>query len=181
MLFSSVFSPLDQAARHESHAVEPVAEVVEEDGQERQRAEDGDERDREADAEPAHERQRHEEQRKTDRDRSAAEDDRSSRGRHRLNECLLTGGLDAVLLPVAVDHEQRVVDRDAEADQHHHVLRVRRELHVLREDPDDPERDRNRDRGEEQRQQKRERSEDEDQQEERDRDCDVELADLEVA
>ena len=86
-----------------------------------------------------------------------------------------------MLLPVAIHDEQRVVDRDAEADQHHHVLHVGRELHVLRKDPDDPERDRNRHGGEHQRQQKRQRSEDEDQQEKRDRDRDVELADLEVA
>ena len=36
---------------------------------------------------------------------------------------LLARRLRAVLLAVAVDHEQRVVDRDPEPDQHHHVLR----------------------------------------------------------
>ena len=54
---------------------------------------------------------------------------------------LLPRGLPRVLLAVAVDHEQRVVDRDPEPDQHHHVLEVRRELDDVREDPDDAERD----------------------------------------
>ena len=86
----------------------------------------------------------------------------------------------AQLLAVAVDDEQRVVDRDPEPDQHHEVLEVGRQLHEVGEDPDDPERRRDRERGEDERDEERERPEDEDEDQERDRDRDVELADLEV-
>ena len=57
---------------------------------------------------------------------------------------------------------------------------VRRELHEVGEDPDEPERDRDRRGREHERQQERERAEDVDQDQHRDRDRDEELADQEV-
>ena len=84
------------------------------------------------------------------------------------------------LLAVAVDDEERVVDRDPEADEHDEVLQVGRQLHEVGDDPDDPERRRDRRSSEHEGQEERERPEDEDEDEERDRDGDEELADLQV-
>ena len=111
-----------------------------EEGHSREHRDRGD--DQPADAEAAHERQRHEEQQgnKADRDGRAAEHDRPARGRHRPHDRILLRVVPAQLLAEAVDDQQRVVDRDPEPDQRDEVLEVGRQLHEVREDPDQPER-----------------------------------------
>ena len=159
-------APLDDPARDQAHAVERRREPVEQHGQERQRADHRHERDDEAaDPEAAHERQRHEEhQREPDPDRRAAEDDRAAGRLHRAHDRVLSLATPAAaeLLAIPVDDEQRVVDRDPEPDQHHEVLEVGRQLHEVREDPDDPERRGDRGRREHERDEEGERPEDED-------------------
>ena len=169
-------------ARDEPDAVEPGRQEVEQHGQKRQRADDRDGRDDEArQPEAPHEGQRHgEHDREADRDRRAAEHDRSTGRLHRAHHGFLPRAPGPKLLPVAVDDEERVVDGDSEPDQHHEVLQVRRQLEEVGEDPDDAERGRNGGEREDERQQERERPEHEDEDEQRDRDGDEELADLEV-
>ena len=173
---------LEDALRHDAHPVEPVHAEVDEHRQERERAGDGDERDHEpADPEAAHEGERHEEhQREADPDRRAAEDDRAPRSLHRADDGVLLRFPGPELLAVAVDDQERVVDRNAEPDEHDEVLQVRRQLHHVREEPDDRERRRDRGRSEDERQQEGERPEDEGEDQRRDRDGDEELADLKV-
>ena len=170
------------ALRDQPDPVEPFLEPVEEHGQERHRRQHGHERNQKArEPEAAHERQRHEQhQREADGDGGTAEHDRATRCLHRPRDGLFAAAPGPMLLAIAVDHEQRVVDRDPEPDQHHEVREIGRQLHEVREDPEEPERDRDRRCREQQGKQERERAEDEDQDRHRDRNRDVELADLEV-
>ena len=100
------------------------------------------ERDEEAsDAHRPHERQRHEEQqREADGNGRAREDDCTPRGRHRPDDRVVLGASAGKLLTKAIDDEQRVVDRDPEADQLHEVGDVGRHRHVVRGDENDAER-----------------------------------------
>jgi hypothetical protein len=97
----------------------------------------------------AHEGQRHEdEQRQPDRDRPAREQSRPARGPHGHDQRILSGLMGFELLPESVDHEHRVVDCDREADQGDDVRHVDGHVHVVGEDPDDPDGGRDADRGE---------------------------------
>ena len=79
------------------------------------------------------------------------EDDRAAGGLHRPHDRVVLVRPRAELLAEAVDDEQRVVDRDPEADQLHEVRRVRRRLRQVRDPVDDPERARDRAGGEDER------------------------------
>ena len=85
---------------------------------------------------------------------------------------LVAGRAARELLPEPVDDEQRVVDRDSEPDERDQVREVRRQLHEVGEDPDDPEGGGDRHDREREREQERERPEREDEDQERDRDRD---------
>ena len=84
------------------------------------------------------------------------------------------------LLPVAVDHEQRVVDRDRDADQRDEVRHVDGHVHLVCKEPQQTERDGHRPGGHQQRDERRGRRAEHDQQHEHgDRDGDL-LAALQV-
>ena len=165
---------LDPARRQKPHAVERTAGQREQRGKERDRSRDGDSRDEQAaEAEPADERKRHEEeQRQADRNGPTAEDHRASRRQHRRDDRLVARRPSPQLLAEAVDDEERVVDRDPEPDERDEVRQVRRQLHEVREDPDEPERGRDGQDCEREREQEGERPEREDEYQERDRDRD---------
>ncbi len=165
---------VEPARRQQPHAVERPPDEGQERRQKRHGGRDGDGgNDQAADPESADERKGHEEQqRQADCYRGPAEDHRAAGGRHRLHDRLVTRRPAPQLLPIAVDDEERVVDRDPEPDQRDEVREIRRELHEVGEDPDDPERrgdghDREREREEE-----GERPEGEDQDEKGDRNRD---------
>ena len=99
--------------------VDPLAEQRQHRRQQRDRGEHRDGRDQHpGDADRADERQRRDHQREqADRDRRAGDDHRAAGVGHRLDQ----RGLDVAAVPelgaVAEDHQQRVVDRDAEPDE----------------------------------------------------------------
>ena len=89
----------------------------------------------------ADERQRQDDQREqADRDGRAGDDHRAPGVRHRLDE----RGLDVLaftqLVAEAEDHQQRVVDRDAEADERDQELHDDRDVRDVGQDPDERER-----------------------------------------
>ena len=114
-----VLAPRGEPARHEPQPVEPVAEPVDEHGKDGQRGQHRHGRDQQPrQPEASHERHGHEEhQRQPDRHRRAAEDDGPPGRVHRVDDGLLATVPGVPLLPVAVDDQQRVVDRDAEPDR----------------------------------------------------------------
>ncbi len=168
--------------RQQTDAIERLRDEVKQHRKQRERAEHGDERDNEpAYPEAAHEGQRHEEhERKPDPDRGAGEHDSPAGGLHRAHDRVLLRRPAAQLLAEAVDDEERVVDRDAEAYEHHQVLEVGGQLHEVGEDPDHPERDDDGGGREDERNEEGKRAEDEHEDEQRDRDGNEELADLQV-
>ena len=125
----------------------PLASVDgEECRQQRRRGGHRDERDQEAaDAERAHERDRdEEEEREPERDRRPGEDDGASCGRHRANDGVVDRVVALELLPKPVDDEQRVVDRQREADQLDEIRDVGRHHREVRDGEDESERRRDR-------------------------------------
>ena len=104
----------------------------------------------------------------SDRDGRAGDDHRASGVRHRLDE----RGLDvlalAQLVAEAEDHQQRVVDRDAEPDERDQELHDDRDVRDVGQPPDQRERVEDRcDRDDDRHQHRRERPEDEEQDDER--------------
>ena len=165
-----VGSPLEPPPRQQRDAVELSPDERQQRRKERHCCEDGHGGNQEtADAEAAHERQRHEQQhRQPDRDGRPAEHDRAARRRHRPDDRVVAGEPVPQLFAEPVHDEQRVVDCNPEADQRDEVLEVGRELHVVREHPDDRERRRDGHERERERQQEGERPEGEDEDEQGD-------------
>ena len=117
-----------------------------------------------AEAHAAQEGHRHDDQRdQADRDRHAGGDDRVPGGLHRDDHGLLVVVAVRALLPPARDDEQRVVDRDTEADQRDQELHDEADVGERRQAEHEQERREDRDRGDDQRQQRQERGEDEEQ------------------
>ncbi len=170
---------LEDAVPHGAAA----AVVAEQHRLERDRAHDRDDRDQEArDAEHPDERERHRhEQREAERDGDPGEDDRSAGGLHRAYDRVVDLVAGGELLAEAVDDQERVVDRDPEADQLHEVRRVGRGGPDAGDAVDDPERPGDRAGGEDERDRDGPREpEDGEQHEEGDRDGDHQLAVLQV-
>ena len=121
--------------------VEPRADAREHDGQQGHRDDDADQRDQEAAvADGAQERQRQRDERQqADRDGRAAEHDRAPRGLHRAHDRGVALQSVRALFAPADDDEQRVVDRDAEADERDEELHDRRDFGDGRDAPDDEE------------------------------------------
>jgi hypothetical protein len=112
-------------------AVRPVearADGGEDDWQQRDGDRDADHRDQHAAvAEAAQEGNRHhDEAEQADRHRCAAEHDGPPGGAHRGDDRLLTADAAGTFLPPAHHDQERVVDRDAEADQRDQVLHADR-------------------------------------------------------
>ena len=109
--------------------VEPRPELRQHDRQQRDRDQGRDERDQHpAVAHRAQERQRQRDQRQqADRDGDPAEDDRAAGGLHRPLHGLVARAPVGALLAPARDDDQRVVDRDAEAEQGDQELDDRRD------------------------------------------------------
>ena len=160
--------------RH-AQAQQARAEDRQQRGEQRQRGGDRDERDEQpADAHRADERQRDQhEAGQPDRDRRAGEEHRVAGRAHRRAQRLASVGAAEQLLAEAVDDEQRVVDRDRDADQRDEIGDVDRHVHLVRQQPQQPERDRHRAGGHQQRhERRRQRAEHDQQHEDRDRDRD---------
>ena len=113
--------------------VEPRPELRQHDGQQGDRDQRRDQRDQQAAvAHRAQERQGQRDQREqADRDRDAAEDDRATGGLHRALHRLLAARTVRALLTPARHDDQRVVDRDPEADQRDQELHDRRDAGQL--------------------------------------------------
>ena len=172
---------LGQAERDEPNPLEPLAEREHQHREQRERADDADHGHEQA-AEPEAAEERHgeeEHQCETERDDESAEHDRPAGVDHRLVHGLPVFPPVPALVAVTVDHEQRVVDRDPEADHHHHVQQVVAQLEDVRERPGEAEGGRDRESCEHERQQRGARPEDEQQDHERGRDGEVQLADAE--
>ena len=124
-----------------------------------------------AHADRAHERERDEqEQREPDRDGGAGEDDRAPGGLHRPDDRRLDLATAAQFFSKAIDHEQRVVDRDPQPDQEDEVGHVRRGGQEVRVDVNAGERRHHRARREDERHRHRDgEAEDRKQDEHRDR------------
>ncbi len=71
--------------------------------------------------------------RQSDRDGDAREGHRAAGGGHRDPDRVLGGATPAELLTEAARDEERVIDRDAQADERHDVLRVHRDVRDVRE------------------------------------------------
>jgi hypothetical protein len=112
------------------------------------------------------ERQR-DQSKEPDRDRDAAEDDGASRRLHCLLHRRLSARAACALLPPARDHEQRVVDCDAQADECDQELDDGRDVGRLRQQHQRHEAGHDRDEGHQQRHEREERGEDEEQHQER--------------
>ena len=171
-----------QADQRHAQPQEARAEDRQQGGQERHRGEDRDERDEQsADAHRADERQRDQhEAGEPDRHGHAREQHRVAGGAHRDAQRLALVRAAHELLAEAVDHEQRVVDRDRDADQRDEVGHVDGHVHLVRQDPQQAERDGHGARRHQQRHERRRRGAEDDQQHEhRDRDGDL-LAALQV-
>ena len=110
---------VDEPLRHHADAVDPLAQHGEHRRQQRDRRQHRDGRDQHAaDPDRADERQRQDDHRQqADRHRGAGDDHRPAGVRHRLDERRLDVLALAQLVAEAEDHQQRVVDRDAEPDQ----------------------------------------------------------------
>ena len=154
----------------QADAVDARPERRQQRGQERDRRHHRDRRDQHpADPDRADERQRqHDHREQSDRDRRAGDDHRAAGVRHRLNERGLDVAAVAELVAEAEDHQQRVVDRDAEPDERDQELDDDRDVREVGEHPDEREgvedrRDRDRDRH----QHRRQRAEDEEEDDER--------------
>ena len=133
---------VDEPLRHHAHAVDPLAEHREQRRQERDRREHRDGRDQHAaDPDRADERQRQDDHREqADRDGRAGDDHRAAGVRHRLDERRLDVLALAQLVAEAEDHQQRVVDRDAEADERDEELDDDRDVRDVGQRPDERER-----------------------------------------
>ena len=133
---------VDEPLRHHPQAVDPRAERCQQRRQQRDRRGHGDERDQHpTDAHRADERQRdHDQGEQTDGHRRPGDDHGAAGMRHRLHE----RGLDlcalAQLVAEAEDHQQRVVDRDAQPDERDQELDDDRDVRDVRQDPDQRER-----------------------------------------
>ena len=134
---ATVHEPL----REQPEAVDPRPQHGE---QRRQQRDGGDHRDRRdqhsTDPDRTDERQRqHEHREQADGHGRPRDDHRPPRMRHRLDE----RGLDVLaltqLVAEAEDHQQRVVDRDAEADQRNQELDDDRDIGDVGQDPDERE------------------------------------------
>ena len=117
----SVFgmAAIDEPPRHHPDTVHLGSEHCEHRRQQGERGQHRDDRDQHAaDAHPAQQRQRQDDHRqKPDRDGRAGDDHRVAGVGHRLDERRLDVVPVAELIAEAEDHQQRVVDRHAEADQ----------------------------------------------------------------
>ena len=133
---------VDEPLRHHPQAVDPRAERCQQRRQQRDRRDHRDERDQHpADAHRADERQRdHDQGEQTDGHRRPGHDHGAAGMRHRLHE----RGLDlcalAQLVAEAEDHQQRVVDRDAQPDERDQELDDDRDVRDVGQDPDQRER-----------------------------------------
>ena len=149
--------------------VEPRAERREHHRQQRDRDERRDQRDQHAAvAHRAQKRQRQRDQREqADRDGDAAEHDGAARRLHRPLHGLVAAVAVGALLAPARDHEQRVVDRHAQADQRDQELHDRRHRGQLGEPEQQHERGHDRHDRHHDRHHRQERGEDEQQHHER--------------
>ena len=119
-------------------------------------------------ADAAQERQRqHDQREQADGDGGAGEDDRPAGGRHGGGDGVLVGLALLELLAPAHDHQQRVVDRDAEPDQRDEELHDRRDLGDRRQAPEQQEGGQDRADRHAQRHQRQRRAEHEDQHDQR--------------
>ncbi len=155
---------VDEALRQHADAVDPGAEHRQQRRQQRDRHEHRDGGDQHAaDSDRTDERQRQDDHRQQSHcDGRAGDDHRAARVRHRLDE----RGLDVLALSQLVtepeDHQQRVVDRDAEADQCDQELHDDRHVRDVGQRPDKREGVENRgDRDRDRHQHGRQRAEDE--------------------
>ena len=161
---------VDQPLRQQAETVDPCAEHRQQRREQRDRREHRYRRDQHsADADRADERHRQDDQREqSDRDGRARDDHGLAGVRHRLDECRLHVSPLAQLVAEAEDHEQRVVDRDTEADERDQELHDDRHVRDVGEEPDEREGVENRGHGDRDRQQDRgQRSEDEEEDHER--------------
>ncbi len=145
--------PLPEAAAARPRPARPASEQREQRRLQRRGGRERGERHHEArDPERADERDRHrEQQREPDRDREPGDEHRSARRLHRPDDRVLDARLPLRLLAEAVHDEQRVVDREAEADELDEVRHEGDEREHVRERPDDAERRGDRARGDEKR------------------------------
>jgi hypothetical protein len=133
---------IDQAARQHSHAVDARAEDRKQSRKQRDRREDRDRRDQHAaDAHRADERQRqHDHREQADRDRRARDDDGAAGVGHGLDERRLDVVALTQLVAEPEDHQQCVVDRDAEADEGDQELHDDGDVGDVGQAPDERER-----------------------------------------
>ena len=124
-------------------------------------ADDGDERDQHpADADAAHRGLGQDDQREqADRDGHAREHDGVAGGRHRGDDRVGVRAAVVALLAPARDDEQRVVDRDAEADERDEELHDRGDVADVRQPEHDQQRGQDRERGHQERQEREQRRE----------------------
>ena len=161
---------VDEPLRHHPDAVDPRTEYGEQRRQQRQRREHRDDRDQHpADAHPAQQRQRQDDHRQqADRHGRAGDDHRVPGVRHRLDERRLDVVSFAQLVAEAEDHQQRVVDRDAEADERDQELHDDRDVRDVGQRPDERERvEDRRDSDDERHQDRGQRPEDEEEDDQR--------------
>jgi hypothetical protein len=133
---------VDQSPRRHPNVVDPLAEHGEQRWQQGERGEHGDDGDQHpAESHRAQQRERqHDHRQQTERHRRARDDHGASRVGHRLNERRLDIFAFAQLVAEAEDHQQGVVDRDAETDERDQELDDDRDLGDVGQRPHESER-----------------------------------------